>query len=98
MDGAPKNDNGNDSQAWSMIDLPLMADWPRRPMQKTDPAGKPTGYNCGCHDSNFDLAGNRGEGPSPRGLDPLPVEFEGDSIAVIFKRFRIGRESREEVG
>jgi tRNA pseudouridine32 synthase/23S rRNA pseudouridine746 synthase len=27
---------------WSVIDVPLMADWPRRPMQKTDPAGKPS--------------------------------------------------------
>ena len=42
VDGAPKNNDGNDSQAWSLIDLPLMADWPRRPMQKTDPAGKPS--------------------------------------------------------
>ena len=64
----------------------------------SDAAGKPTGYNCACHDSNFDLAGNAGEGPSPRGLDPLPVEFEGDNIAVIFKRFRSGIASREEVG
>jgi len=64
----------------------------------TDPAGKPTGYNCACHDSNFDVAGNRTDGPAPRGLDPLAVEVDGDSIAVIFKRFRIGSESREEVG
>jgi menaquinol-cytochrome c reductase iron-sulfur subunit len=63
-----------------------------------DEAGKPTGYNCPCHDSNFDLAGNRGEGPAPRGLDPLPVELEGEAIAVVFKRFRIGSESREEIG
>ncbi|MFM9924897.1 RluA family pseudouridine synthase [Variovorax sp. H27-G14] len=27
---------------WSSIDAPLMADWPRRPLQKTDPAGKPS--------------------------------------------------------
>jgi tRNA pseudouridine32 synthase/23S rRNA pseudouridine746 synthase len=27
---------------WSLIDAPLMADWPRRPLQKTDPAGKPS--------------------------------------------------------
>lgn len=31
------------SEGWSLIDLPLMADWPRRPMQKVDPAlGKPS--------------------------------------------------------
>lgn len=27
---------------WSLIDAPLMADWPRRPLQKVDPAGKPS--------------------------------------------------------
>jgi len=27
---------------WSLIDAPLMADWPRRPLQKTDPSGKPS--------------------------------------------------------
>jgi tRNA pseudouridine32 synthase/23S rRNA pseudouridine746 synthase len=27
---------------WSVIDAPLMADWPRRPLQKVDAAGKPS--------------------------------------------------------
>jgi len=27
---------------WSLIDAPLMADWPRRPLQKIDVAGKPS--------------------------------------------------------
>jgi tRNA pseudouridine32 synthase/23S rRNA pseudouridine746 synthase len=27
---------------WSSIDAPLAADWPRRPLQKVDPAGKPS--------------------------------------------------------
>jgi tRNA pseudouridine32 synthase/23S rRNA pseudouridine746 synthase len=27
---------------WSVIDAPLIADWPRRPLQKVDPAGKPS--------------------------------------------------------
>jgi len=27
---------------WSLIDAPLMADWPRRPLQMIDPAGKPS--------------------------------------------------------
>ena len=31
-----------ESPHWSVIDAPLMADWPRRPMQKIDPAGKPS--------------------------------------------------------
>jgi tRNA pseudouridine32 synthase/23S rRNA pseudouridine746 synthase len=31
-----------DSPHWSVIDAPLMADWPRRPLQKIDLAGKPS--------------------------------------------------------
>lgn len=27
---------------WGLIDLPLMADWPRRPMQRVNAAGKPS--------------------------------------------------------
>lgn len=30
------------SDEWSVIDAPLMADWPRRPLQKIDPEGKPS--------------------------------------------------------
>jgi len=30
------------SGGWNLIDAPLMADWPRRPLQKIDPAGKPS--------------------------------------------------------
>ena len=30
------------SEAWSLIDAPLAADWPQRPLQKIDPAGKPS--------------------------------------------------------
>ena len=32
----------DESPHWSVIDAPLMADWPRRPLQKIDPAGKPS--------------------------------------------------------
>ena len=30
------------SEEWATIDAPLMADWPRRPSQKIDAAGKPS--------------------------------------------------------
>ncbi|RZI77304.1 MAG: RluA family pseudouridine synthase, partial [Variovorax sp.] len=30
------------SEEWAVIDAPLLADWPRRPLQKVDPAGKPS--------------------------------------------------------
>ncbi|MDP9899257.1 RluA family pseudouridine synthase [Variovorax ginsengisoli] len=42
VDGQPPRSGMREDHAWSEIDLPLMADWPRRPMQKTDPAGKPS--------------------------------------------------------
>jgi tRNA pseudouridine32 synthase/23S rRNA pseudouridine746 synthase len=29
-------------KGWSVIDAPMMADWPRRPLQKIDDAGKPS--------------------------------------------------------
>lgn len=30
------------TEGWSLIDAPLAADWPRRPLQKFDPGGKPS--------------------------------------------------------
>jgi menaquinol-cytochrome c reductase iron-sulfur subunit len=64
-----------------------------------DPGGKATGFNCACHDSNFELTGKRGEGPSPRDMDPVPAEVGSDgTVTITFKRFRIGTEAREEVG
>jgi tRNA pseudouridine32 synthase/23S rRNA pseudouridine746 synthase len=30
------------SEVWSLIDAPLAADWPRRPLQRIDAAGKPS--------------------------------------------------------
>ncbi len=60
--------------------------------------GKPKAFNCPCHDSNFDLQGNAGKGPSPRGMDPLPVEIASDeAIVVTFKRYRLGVPDRQEL-
>ncbi|RDI23593.1 ribosomal large subunit pseudouridine synthase A [Pseudacidovorax intermedius] len=35
-------DGALESKHWQTIDLPLMADWPNRPLQKVDAAGKPS--------------------------------------------------------
>lgn len=35
-------DGALESSHWQTIDLPLMADWPNRPLQKVDAAGKPS--------------------------------------------------------
>lgn len=61
--------------------------------------GKATSFTCPCHDSSFKLGGERETGPSPRDMDPLPVEIGKDGeVVVTFKRFRIGTEAREEIG
>lgn len=53
---------------WSTIDAPIAADWPRRPMQKIDPAGKAsvTRWRVLAH------VANAGEGGATRlALEPL---------------------------
>ncbi len=61
--------------------------------------GKATSFSCPCHDSSFTLTGERETGPSPRDMDPLPVEVGKDGeVVVTFKRYRIGVEAREEIG
>lgn len=66
--------------------------------------GCPVGYDetkgefaCPCHDSGFSLQdGSRLKGPSPRGLDPLPVEIKDGTIYVTYKRFIQGISGRRE--
>jgi menaquinol-cytochrome c reductase iron-sulfur subunit len=68
-------------------------------VEVTIDAGKPKGFACPCHDSAFDLDGQRVAGPSPRAMDPLPVEVSGEGhVAVTFKRFRTGIDKVEEIG
>lgn len=54
-------------------------------------------FVCPCHDSAFALAdGERLKGPSPRGLDPLPVAVKDGEVEVEFKQFVQGISSRRE--
>jgi len=39
---AATGDDADEDEGWQRIDAPLMADWPRRPLQKVDAAGKPS--------------------------------------------------------
>ena len=56
-------------------------------------------FLCPCHTSAFSLDGERVAGPSPRAMDPLPVEIGNDDVvSVTFKRFRIGIADRQEIG
>jgi len=48
-------------------------------------------YQCPCHTSAFALDGQKIYGPSPRGLDELPVEIRnGNEIWIDYQRFQIG--------
>jgi Rieske Fe-S protein len=66
--------------------------------------GCPVGYDadkkvfaCPCHESAFSVAdGARLKGPSPRGLDPLPVEIKDGTVHVTYKRFIQGVSERRE--
>lgn len=62
-------------------------------------SGDARAFVCPCHTSVFGLDGARVSGPSPRAMDPLPVEIgDGDVVLVTPKHFRIGVSSREEIG
>ncbi|HKQ70476.1 MAG TPA: Rieske (2Fe-2S) protein [Polyangiaceae bacterium] len=60
------------------------------------------GFGCPCHTSNFDGAGKRVSGPSPRDMDSMETRVVGDgadrSIEVKFKKYRQGIPEREEIG
>ena len=53
------------------------------------------GFLCPCHDSRFDGAGRPMHGPSPRGLDPLPVRVEKGRVLVQALRFEAGGKQRK---
>lgn len=50
------------------------------------------GYFCPCHNSLFQMDGKIGDpkSPSPRGLDTLSVEIQGNDVFVEFQNFRTG--------
>jgi menaquinol-cytochrome c reductase iron-sulfur subunit len=59
-------------------------------------------FECPCHDAFFAKDGTLVTGPSPRGLDPLPVEIldrDGQQeIWIAFQQFRAGVAERTPVG
>lgn len=57
------------------------------------------GFVCPCHDSQFDAAGNRLTGPSPRALDTLETKVTTDGYVMVeFRRFRQGTPDKVAVG
>lgn len=54
-------------------------------------------YRCPCHKSAFKRSGERAEGPSKRGLDPLPARIVEGRVQITFRRFRQDVAERTEV-
>ncbi|MEM9458180.1 MAG: ubiquinol-cytochrome c reductase iron-sulfur subunit [Myxococcota bacterium] len=54
-------------------------------------------FLCPCHDSYFSMDGAVETGPSPRGMDALEVQTEGELVAIRYQRFKQGVESKEPV-
>lgn len=63
-----------------------------------DRSASGAGFNCPCHDSNFDANGKRLDGPSPRDLDQLETRVEDGIVMIDFRRFRQGIPEKEPVG
>jgi Rieske Fe-S protein len=51
-------------------------------------------FVCPCHDSDFDFRGDVLTGPSPRGMDPIPVQIAEGWVSVRYQRFRQGTPER----
>jgi Rieske Fe-S protein len=41
-------------------------------------------FSCPCHESYFAADGSRISGPSPRGLDPLPMRVQNETLQVQY--------------
>jgi Rieske Fe-S protein len=54
-------------------------------------------FRCPCHQSVFDMNGQRLSGPSPRPMDELDVVVENEEVKVAYRRFRVGTPYKEEV-
>jgi Rieske Fe-S protein len=81
---------GNAVTAWSTVCPHLGCAVDRSPDAQ--------GFYCPCHDSYFDAAGARINGPSPRGMDVLSTRVDDGFVHVEFKRFRQGTPEKQAVG
>jgi Rieske Fe-S protein len=56
-------------------------------------------FNCPCHRASFAVDGSKLTGPSPRGLDPLPLELRDDlALEITVVRYRLNIAERVEAG
>lgn len=56
---------------------------------------KQEAFVCACHNSKWDVAGDRLDGPTPRGLDVLEHKVEGDVLKVRYQDFKQGVAQKE---
>ena len=61
------------------------------------PAALGAGFMCPCHSSKFATDGAPLQGPSPRGLDPLPTRVESGRVLVQVLQFAPGTRERKAV-
>jgi menaquinol-cytochrome c reductase iron-sulfur subunit len=52
-------------------------------------------FLCACHDSVFAENGDRGDGPTKRGLDPLPIEVRDGRLRLTWIRYKLDTATRE---
>ena len=54
-------------------------------------------FKCPCHGSVYDMNGRVLAGPAPRPLDVLPSKIENGQLLVIYKEFKSGLSTSEEL-
>jgi Rieske Fe-S protein len=54
-------------------------------------------FVCSCHQSIWNRDGEKMEGPSPRGMDPLPVKIEEGTLSCRWLQYQPGLSERKEV-
>ena len=47
-------------------------------------------FVCPCHNSVYTIEGKLVSGPSPRGLDTLPIEIKDEDLYVKYEKFQVG--------
>lgn len=53
-------------------------------------------FLCPCHNSRFAENGDTlGDGPAPRGLDPLPIEVEDGRLRLTWITYKLDTKTRE---
>jgi menaquinol-cytochrome c reductase iron-sulfur subunit len=55
-------------------------------------------FNCGCHQSTFDVSGKLVSGPAPRPMDLLETKVDGGTLLVRYQNFKQLKPTKEVLG